>query len=163
MSLKEEDPFKHKALTIFSGNTTEFQEFKDDFQDIAQSLQILHLVNGENSSYLPLERPDIPDGNAKTSTGLLEIYRQEMLDFKRQEKSINNLRQILIEGLDIHIKDNLFPSRAVLRTKNVSEIIHALIEKYGVETAADIEEATVNLDTPFTTGSFEAFINRHLR
>ena len=137
MSLHAEDSaFKPKALTIFSGNTTEFQEFKDDFQDIANSMQILHLITTDSDAIKPLSCPEMPE---KATQGIIEIYRQDTIAFKKQEKSIRDLRQMLIEGLDIHVKNNLFPNRAVLRTKNVFEIIHALIQKYGIETAADIK------------------------
>ena len=92
MSFKEEDnAFKPKALAIFSGNTTEFQEFKDDFQDVAQSMQILHLFSDADEENKPLLCPELTE---KATPGLLEIYRQDVIAFQKQEKSIRDLRRI---------------------------------------------------------------------
>ena len=92
MSLKEDDSaFKPKAFKIFSGNTTAFQEFSDDFQDVAQTMQILHLFSDADETNKPLLCPELPE---KPTAGLLETYRQEMGEFKKQEKSISVIRQM---------------------------------------------------------------------
>ena len=92
MSLKENDgAFKPKALAIFSGNTTEFQDFKDDFKDVAQSMQILHLFSDADEENKPLLCPELTE---KATPGLLEIYRQDVIAFQKQEKSIRDLRRI---------------------------------------------------------------------